>query len=1529
MKKTSYLTQLGCIFFFLTTMIYAQGGDPTCTLTFTYNSTNISPANTISVNYTAQTVRIYLNYLDGSSPSIECREPLVYTNVPSWATITPSGFVYIDVALTENIAPENRITSFQYSINGGTGNYGQTYNGTIIITQGPGNGAYYYIDTDGDGFGDHNSDAILSLNSVTGRVSNNDDNCIEDASSTNNGCPEPYENINWTRSQSYDINGTLIASSKAYFDDLGKPTQSQTYDTKEKRVWATHTLYDNAGRPAFQTLSAPITIKNATENFQYNSNFIKKAGGINFSTTDFESGDIYAPDTIAPIANTLGWYYSNSNTDEPYQDKTNRPYSRNIYSTLNPGAVKQTIGGNKINNEWKQGYSFSMPAAQEMYYAFGYDSFERKPSIALTYTGIESVINDTNKHIVWLKATKSVVKDVHGNESVVFTDADGKTLGAARSGTPDDPNTEKQYEVLSLIGSQKYVDIHIPKGCGSTLSFIGATTNYKVYDLKTETLNPTTPTTLGEGFYRIEYIGNTVLTDKHQLTYIDKTSTSDTNKIQPVMADAAGVRYKVNYYDFSLNYYDKANRLTASLQPLGFNNSHLPYLNATVTHDQNLKSTFTYSSLGQLMSSTSPDEGTANFKYRKDGQIRFSQNSKQLDPNNDGNTTDQEFSYTDYDALGRPIESGVATGTFDANLNPDILAFSSSNKNEQHFTQYDSLNSSDLDSLSTVHTSYSNPTFLAGNVAKTYNTDDNDLILSVSYYSYDLYGRVQWIVQKIEGLGYKTIDYEYDPITSQVNKVIFQKNNASEYFEHKYTYDNASNALIKVESNTNSTTPAYTIHAEYSYYETGAIKRIELAEGIQGIDYVYNLAGQLKAINHPNLTGGKDPGNDTDDLFGMTLDYYTGDYTRNTPQSFSLLSSGSDQFNGNIKGMSWNTNAGNYVNNQNPLQYSYSYNKSNWLTDAVFNGGGTVQNSIPTDLNLATTLSNTQIKTASNSITLKPGFEFAASGAITFSATIDATASNGAYGNDDYKVYGITYDANGNIKKLNRNKNTENGNFRMDELTYGYKNSNKSNKLDYVADAVTITTNANDIKTQNPNNYIYNSIGQLIENDAENVKYEYNASGLVTKVSYNNVVRVAFLYNDKNFRTRKISYKTDGSEESTTHYVRDVAGSVLAIYVNTVQQELPIYGASRLGVYNKTSSTSVYQLADHLGNVRAVIAKNGSQAVAMTTTDYYPFGMPMPNRQIVGGQPYRYGYQGEFAETDPETGKPAFQLRLYDTRLGRWISPDPMKQYHSPYMAMDNRPNMSVDPTGGCTVGVDCPPEFDWMGKGTWVANELNLSGGSGVPWGSASITGGGVIDFSTNNVSIWDNIFSGTRGLNYPSFSQTGYIDPTSTSNIKISPNATFIAGEGLSLLEQELYSPRLNRWRGINGRVYDFDFNGNGSTGGRRSFGQASSRLVGRFGTALGAYGIYDTDSQWRQGEITTARMAQDQFFNGIGFFPGLGTAASAGYGLGGMIESWCNCNIQVNWKNVRNQKWGKVFQDPNSIKRFEFSDEFLNTK
>lgn len=90
-----------------------------------------------------------------------------------------------------------------------------------------------------------------------------------------------------------------------------------------------------------------------------------------------------------------------------------------------------------------------------------------------------------------------------------------------------------------------------------------------------------------------------------------------------------------------------------------------------------------------------------------------------------------------------------------------------------------------------------------------------------------------------------------------------------------------------------------------------------------------------------------------------------------------------------------------------------------------------------------------------------------------------------------------------------------------------------------------------------------------------------------------------------------------------------------------------------------------------------------------------PFGMPMPNRTLLGPEGYRYAFQGQ--EKDPETGKEAFELRLWDSRIGRWLTTDPYGQYFSPYLGMGNDPINRIDPDGGqdCNCkGKKDPP--DW-----------------------------------------------------------------------------------------------------------------------------------------------------------------------------------------------------------------------------------------
>ena len=69
---------------------------------------------------------------------------------------------------------------------------------------------------------------------------------------------------------------------------------------------------------------------------------------------------------------------------------------------------------------------------------------------------------------------------------------------------------------------------------------------------------------------------------------------------------------------------------------------------------------------------------------------------------------------------------------------------------------------------------------------------------------------------------------------------------------------------------------------------------------------------------------------------------------------------------------------------------------------------------------------------------------------------------------------------------------------------------------------------------------------------------------------------------------------------------------------------------------------------------------------------------------------YRFGYQGQYAEKDEETGWNSFELRMYDAITVKWMTTDPYGEFWSPYLAMANNPN-EVDPDGGC---VGCLPVF-------------------------------------------------------------------------------------------------------------------------------------------------------------------------------------------------------------------------------------------
>ena len=133
--------------------------------------------------------------------------------------------------------------------------------------------------------------------------------------------------------------------------------------------------------------------------------------------------------------------------------------------------------------------------------------------------------------------------------------------------------------------------------------------------------------------------------------------------------------------------------------------------------------------------------------------------------------------------------------------------------------------------------------------------------------------------------------------------------------------------------------------------------------------------------------------------------------------------------------------------------------------------------------------------------------------------------------------------------------------------------------------------------------------------------------------------------------------------------------------------------------YSDNSGDRYYELSNHLGNVLTVVSDrtygvdNNSDgkidyynADIISTNDYYPFGMQMPGRKFSKNS-YRYGFNGmekdkEFTNTESHYD---FGARIYDSRLGRFLSVDPKSKnfaFQCPYVFAANGPNLFIDAYG-------------------------------------------------------------------------------------------------------------------------------------------------------------------------------------------------------------------------------------------------------
>lgn len=106
----------------------------------------------------------------------------------------------------------------------------------------------------------------------------------------------------------------------------------------------------------------------------------------------------------------------------------------------------------------------------------------------------------------------------------------------------------------------------------------------------------------------------------------------------------------------------------------------------------------------------------------------------------------------------------------------------------------------------------------------------------------------------------------------------------------------------------------------------------------------------------------------------------------------------------------------------------------------------------------------------------------------------------------------------------------------------------------------------------------------------------------------------------------------------------------------------------------------------------------------------------------------------------------AFELRLWDGRLGRWLTVDPMGEFDSPYLGMGNNPISLTDPTGGSTDSPDNEYKGVWN-KETQQYDYTQISNEGGEFYDVVHYEGGslgGTTDFIVNPyIKVQSNWFS------------------------------------------------------------------------------------------------------------------------------------------------------------------------------------------
>jgi|GEM_PF-3215095 len=259
------------------------------------------------------------------------------------------------------------------------------------------------------------------------------------------------------------------------------------------------------------------------------------------------------------------------------------------------------------------------------------------------------------------------------------------------------------------------------------------------------------------------------------------------------------------------------------------------------------------------------------------------------------------FTYTKYDDLNRPIETGQYSGG---------VTFSAANANDEtfptsgHDPQIQYYYNGDHPPLLTGYT----PNNANGRLTKvSYRDQSTTSGWSHEGYSYNSQGLVEWKILDLNLLSTsKLIEYQYDSF-GRLTRTDYQPTTSTDRFITWQEYDDYGR-LKYVYTDTDVNVSGRRKAIEYIYDHDGRVIEKKLGNSnVQRVNYSYTVRGWLEQIN--NLA------NIATDKFAMKLSYTA---------------------NGNISQQQWRqSDLNSYL-----ATYNYGYDSANRLTSANFSGSG-------------------------------------------------------------------------------------------------------------------------------------------------------------------------------------------------------------------------------------------------------------------------------------------------------------------------------------------------------------------------------------------------------------------------------------------------------------------------------------------------------------------------------------------------------------------------------------------------------------